>query len=66
MQNREYMFSSEHVIQNRESTSHLRVCESRTHPVSIVGWIHLQHTRIAVAFARWNLLLLRSYMTAYR
>ena len=39
MQNREYVFSSEHVIQNRESTSHVRVCESRAHPVFIVGWI---------------------------
>ena len=23
----------------------------------IVGWIHLHHTRTAVAFARWNFLL---------
>ena len=26
-------------------------CSSRLQP--IVGWIHLQHTRMAVAFARW-------------
>ena len=32
------------MIQNRESTSHVRVCESRAYPVSIVGWIHSQNT----------------------
>ena len=27
------------------------------------GWIHLQHTRIAVAFARWHFLLFLSLKT---
>ena len=29
-----------------------KFCSSRLQP--IVGWIHLHHTRTAVAFARWN------------
>ena len=45
------------MIQDRESTcACLWVpCLSCLQP--IVGWIHLQHTRIAVAFARWSFLL---------
>ena len=51
------LFLSEHVTKNRESTSsRMRVCESpcssRLQP--IVGWIHLQNTPIALAFARWD------------
>ena len=46
---------SEHVIQNRETMSHVGVCESRAHPV--VKSIHLQHMCKAVAFAHWNFLL---------
>ena len=50
------LFLSEHVTKNRDSTSRMRVCESpcssRLQP--IVGWIYLQNTPIAVAFARWD------------
>ena len=52
------LFSSEHVIQIRESTSRVRVCESRAHPVfnqSSGG--SFPSYAISVAFARWNFLL---------
>ena len=48
------------MIQIRESTSRVRVCESRAHPVfnqSSGGFSFASVTRIAVAFARWNFLL---------
>ena len=50
------LFSSEQLIQIRESTS--RVCESRAHPVfnqSSGG--SFPSYAISVAFARWNFLL---------
>ena len=51
----------EQVIQSRKSTSCVRVYESRAYPVfnhrRVDSFAHLQHTRIAVTFARWNLLL---------
>ena len=46
------------MIQIRESTSRVRVCESRAHPVfnqSSGG--SFPSYAISVAFARWNLLL---------
>ena len=52
------LFSSEHVIQIRESTSRVRVCESRAHPVfnQSSGGLFPSYA-ISVAFARWNFLL---------
>ena len=52
------MFSSDHVIQIRESTSRVRVCEPRAHAVfnqSSGG--SFPSYAISVAFARWNFLL---------
>ena len=37
-------------------------CSSRLQP--IVGWIHLQHMRIALAFVRWNVLVFLDLKTA--
>ena len=47
------MLLSEHVIQNRESTSCVRACESRVHPDLFV----LASCAYGCAFARWNFLL---------
>ena len=47
------MLLSEHVIQNRESTSCARACESRVHPDLFV----LASCAYGCAFARWNFLL---------
>ena len=46
------------MIQIRESTNRLRVCESRAHPVfnQSLGGSFLSYA-ISVAFARWNFLL---------
>ena len=52
------LVKSEHVIQIRESTSRVRVCESRAHSVfnqSLGG--SLPSYAISVVFARWNFLL---------
>ena len=52
------LFSSEQLIQIRESTSRVRVCESRALPVfnqSSGG--SFPSYAISVAFARWNFLL---------
>ena len=52
------LFSSEHVIQIRESTSRVCVCESRAHPVfnqSSGG--SFPSYAISIAFACWNFLL---------
>ena len=59
MQNRECIVFDEHVIQIRESTSHVRVCESRAYPVfnhSSGAYSFASHT-VADAIARWNFLL---------
>ena len=47
------------MIQIRESTSRVRVCESRAHPVfnQSSGGFSFASYAIAVAFARWNFLL---------
>ena len=52
------LFSSEHVIQIRESTIRVRVCESRAHPV-FNQWSggSFPSYAISVAFSRWNFLL---------
>ena len=53
------------MIQNTENPRAVRVFVSpalTTRPASrrqpIVGWIHVQHTSITVAFARWKFLFL--------
>ena len=45
-------------MQIRESTSRVRVCESRAHPVfnQALGGLFLSYA-MSVAFARWNFLL---------
>ena len=52
------LFSSEHVIQIRESTIRVRVCESRAHPVfnQWSGGSFPSYT-ISVSFASLNFLL---------
>ena len=36
-----------------------RLCFDAAHPPTCnLGWIHLQHTRLAVAFARWNFFII--------
>ena len=47
------------MIQIRESTSRVRVCESRAHPVfnQSSGGFSFASYAIAVAFARWKFLL---------
>ena len=52
------LFSSEYVMQIRESTSHVHVCESRAHPVfnqSLSG--SFPSYAISITFARWIFLL---------
>ena len=52
------LFTSEHVLQIRESSSGVRVCESRAHPVfnqSSGG--SFPSYAISAAFARWKFLL---------
>ena len=52
------LFSREHVTQITESTSRVRVFESRVHPVfnQLSGGSFPSYA-ISVAFARWNFLL---------
>ena len=51
-------FSSEQVIQIRESTSRVCVCESRAHPAfNQLSSGSCPFFAISVAFARWNFLL---------
>ena len=46
------------MIQIRESTSYVRVCESRAHPVfNLPSGGSFPSYAISVAFARWNFLL---------
>ena len=42
------MFSSEHVIHNRQSTSRVRACESGVHPALLALILHLQHMRVRI------------------
>ena len=52
------LFSSEDVMQIRESTSRVLVCESRAHPVfNKLSGASFPSYAISVALARWNLLL---------
>ena len=49
------LFSSEHVLQNRESTSRVRVCESSAYPVfNQSSGASFPSYAISAAFARWN------------
>ena len=56
MQNREcILISSEHVIQNRESTSRVHACESRVH-LALFAFAFAAFA-YGCPFARWNFLL---------
>ena len=65
MQNRECIVFE----RTRDTGQRIHVCVFVS-PVLILsstnrrrGWIHLQHTRVAVAFARWSFLLFLGILT---
>ena len=49
-----FFFNSSVALFFHSSSLNLRCFHARRLSLSTLGWIHLQHTRIAVAFVHWG------------